>query len=718
MIKKYNDILSNIDMDYILNLEEVKKAKEEIDKKAEGSIYFSIDISPSTQKILFDNLGLNLSNIPARWIKGDTKPHIDKGINNFINTHLIYLTDSKGDILIDKNIYPIKKNTAYIFSEGLEHQTINTDSNPRLLLGPMSEQGFAVGLPTSISANGATDTIYFKYINESSVYYKINNGSYTDFSLPITIINSNTSSILKVLFETDMIINTNIFYFICGSNNIQFGSTSLKNDGTRPIITINITNYDGLIFNGDNGQNGYNNISIYNLIINGIEGSLQIGAGWLGMKYFGKGTTENYIINCSSMGEIKGGGILGDYAENVSLIGCSSNGDIIQPLSGGIVGHSVKSVILKYCWSLGDINEDGCGGIVGAMAKSAEILSCYSEGDIIGNNSGGIIGNNSGEILVQINNCYSKGNITRGNSGGICGSLAPSSGVNNVSIKNCYSTGNVFFSSSYLNGGICGLLFPSDEGTVNIEITNCYTTGTDNNSIGYIIGYRTIINGTNSSPTIQYTLSNNFSEAGSIGGSPGNWSNINANNTLTGTPISNSSIGNIWVNSGQVNQPYELFNIGYIPYTVLIISNNNLVKTHSQTIQRGNSSNPAIKNDPSGNYNILEIIGGDIQSRDIITMNANTGSITVPSSTTPATYTIYLRNTGSYNISYFNLTVISENTGSTPTNSFRVYDLLLVELTNSIYLTKNGGLGPYNSYYTIYNTVLLELLNIALLKDT
>ena len=41
MLKTYEDILSETDIECILNLSEVKKAKEAIDKKVEGSIYFS-----------------------------------------------------------------------------------------------------------------------------------------------------------------------------------------------------------------------------------------------------------------------------------------------------------------------------------------------------------------------------------------------------------------------------------------------------------------------------------------------------------------------------------------------------------------------------------------------------------------------------------------------------------------------------------------------------
>ena len=82
-----------------------------------------------------------------RWIKGDTMPHIDQGESSFLKTHLIYLTDSIGSLFVDGQEYTINAGDAHIFSEGLEHYTINTGDNERLILGPMSESGFPVGSP-------------------------------------------------------------------------------------------------------------------------------------------------------------------------------------------------------------------------------------------------------------------------------------------------------------------------------------------------------------------------------------------------------------------------------------------------------------------------------------------------------------------------------------------------------------------------------------------
>jgi hypothetical protein len=79
------------------------------------------------------------------WIKGDTARHTDKGDMDFKDTHLIYLTDSIGSLIIDERSYSIKAGEAHVFNEGLEHYTINTGTSERLMIGPISENGFHVG---------------------------------------------------------------------------------------------------------------------------------------------------------------------------------------------------------------------------------------------------------------------------------------------------------------------------------------------------------------------------------------------------------------------------------------------------------------------------------------------------------------------------------------------------------------------------------------------
>ena len=97
----------------------------------------------------------NISEIPMRWIIGDTLAHIDTGSRTFEKTYLIYLNDSEGELIIDNTTFPIIKNSAYIFNEGLSHSTKNTGTTPRLLLGPMNEFTESVGMTIGYYTNYA-----------------------------------------------------------------------------------------------------------------------------------------------------------------------------------------------------------------------------------------------------------------------------------------------------------------------------------------------------------------------------------------------------------------------------------------------------------------------------------------------------------------------------------------------------------------------------------
>jgi len=113
----------------------------------ENLVKFSISLPNEIKTKLENELSIHLSDtVPIRWVRGDTAPHIDKGDENFENTYLIYLTDSNGSLIIDSIHHQIIAGNAHIFSEGLEHSTINT-TNERLIIGPMSENGFEVGIP-------------------------------------------------------------------------------------------------------------------------------------------------------------------------------------------------------------------------------------------------------------------------------------------------------------------------------------------------------------------------------------------------------------------------------------------------------------------------------------------------------------------------------------------------------------------------------------------
>jgi hypothetical protein len=132
---------------------------------ASSKISFSIELSDSIKTSIKNALGLDLfgvKNVPMRWIKGDSTPHIDSGEASFQNTYLVYLTNSDGEFLVDNVSYPIQAGQGFVFSEGLSHETRDTQNKPRLLLGPMSESGFPVGgvvryFPTQADALALTN---------------------------------------------------------------------------------------------------------------------------------------------------------------------------------------------------------------------------------------------------------------------------------------------------------------------------------------------------------------------------------------------------------------------------------------------------------------------------------------------------------------------------------------------------------------------------------
>ena len=150
MATSYTNVLSAEDINYLNQLPEVLEAKSKLDNTASGKIYFSVNLTESIRNALTSRFALDLSGIstiPMRWIKGDTAPHVDVGTSKFDQTYLVYLNSSPGELVVDNTEYPILENTGYTFNEGLSHTTHNTGAMPRLMIGPMSEQAFAVGNP-------------------------------------------------------------------------------------------------------------------------------------------------------------------------------------------------------------------------------------------------------------------------------------------------------------------------------------------------------------------------------------------------------------------------------------------------------------------------------------------------------------------------------------------------------------------------------------------
>lgn len=506
-------------------------------------------------------------------------------------------------------------------------------------------------MSTIISVPGVN--VYIKQ-NGSNVQWSSNQNDWENIVFPCFITNTNTNyGMVKVNFITNITLTSFNDYFICISDKIQFGSETLNIDGSRSKIIIdNVTNYPGLVQNFNN-----NYVYVYNLEVLSNNSTLSAFEGWVCQQLFSQSASNNYVINCYSNGDItniQSGGIVGfsaaAYGGSLNVIGCSFSGSINSEGGGGIVSSSAGlesgSVLINSCWTTGVINANGSGGIIGQESHNAIITNCYSSGSIVGNDAGGICGKTLGLSSCDISNCYSLGIISGNNSGGICGSVIPEFGITcTCTITNCYSIGNI---SGFNNaGGIIGVVSDIIGGSYTVSITNCYTSGRTNGGIGYIVATYNDVSG--SVGGLSY--SNCFSEA--FTNSPGgSWISSNADTVLTGTP--SSYIGTTWVNVG-VNQPYELYNMGYSPYSLTNISSQNLTRNISITLMASDSTRFGLT---TTSYSIIDITGGDSGSYGTITINPTTGKISTTSETVQGTYTLYIRNTGSYNYSTVILTVL------------------------------------------------------------
>lgn len=145
-VREVSALFTNEQLTYLSTHPAVVSARQSLENGA-NQVSFSIPLTESLKETLQTTFGLTLTvdAIPMRWVRGDTAPHVDTGRASFETTYLAYLTDVVGEFLIGGTSYSLAKNTGFSFQEGVSHETRDTGAEPRLLLGPMSEQGFAVG---------------------------------------------------------------------------------------------------------------------------------------------------------------------------------------------------------------------------------------------------------------------------------------------------------------------------------------------------------------------------------------------------------------------------------------------------------------------------------------------------------------------------------------------------------------------------------------------
>ena len=216
-----SNLFSDEELLALSQLPEVVAAKARI---AAGShmAYFSIPLTDPIREVLQDRLGLSfptVSQIPMRWIQGDTAPHIDSGAHAFEHTYLVYLNDSPGEFILGSDAYPIRANTAFVFSEGLQHRTLNTGSEPRLLIGPMNELAEPVGASTVFyypsQADALADT---NSLGSTSTYTVGAGGPYGSYTHWRIASNSTGTSPQNAVYTDGQPLNASGLYYLYPTN--------------------------------------------------------------------------------------------------------------------------------------------------------------------------------------------------------------------------------------------------------------------------------------------------------------------------------------------------------------------------------------------------------------------------------------------------------------------------------------------------------------------
>jgi len=178
-------VFSSEEMAALTQRPEVLAARTRLGAHGASTVQFTVPVTDPVRASLQTRLGLDLSTVsqlPMRWIQGDTPAHVDTGATAFDHTYLVYLNDCPGQFLLDADAYPIEANTAFVFREGLPHRTQGTEDVPRLLVGPMNEFASPVGgthiLYYNNYADAAAQTVnYIAASNASFVLGTVSSGS-------------------------------------------------------------------------------------------------------------------------------------------------------------------------------------------------------------------------------------------------------------------------------------------------------------------------------------------------------------------------------------------------------------------------------------------------------------------------------------------------------------------------------------------------------------
>lgn len=259
-MSSFPSVLSQEDLEYILDLPEVRAAWERLDKTTVNRVYFTIELTESIRAALEAQFGLDfsgVSRIPMRWMNGDTPAHVDTGPSKFQNTYLVYLSDSPGEFLIGPASYPITQNTGYMFNEGTSHSTANTGFVTRLLLGPMNEFAEPVGGGFNVSYY-PTEADALAYQNPLGYFngYTVGDGGpyggYTSWRLASNSTGSSPQNIVYV--NGDVLISDGAYYLYPNAPCFLEGSTILcKVDGAETYVPVEALQKGTLVKTSLNG---------------------------------------------------------------------------------------------------------------------------------------------------------------------------------------------------------------------------------------------------------------------------------------------------------------------------------------------------------------------------------------------------------------------------------------------------------------------------------
>jgi len=233
-IQFFDGLFSNDELDWIIQ-NDIVVSKRELLSETNHKIRFSIDL-PENMKTKLQNLGLCVSNldIPMMWINNDIRPHIDSGSGNFDETILVYVSDANGSLVINNSKYEIQKNRAFKFQRGLEHSTENTGNTPRLLIGPMSEFGFPVGVNVFYFVDSASLNLDVTNMeNSQPMQYYV----YVDFS--------DINGLFTLLLATDY-YNLQLFQQPPGTTLLRWDGVQGNAGNFTPVSHDPGTQFDGL----------------------------------------------------------------------------------------------------------------------------------------------------------------------------------------------------------------------------------------------------------------------------------------------------------------------------------------------------------------------------------------------------------------------------------------------------------------------------------------